>query len=85
MATGNESKIDTKLFSSTADAVAASVKEIDRLCQEWSKAMTGLRGEWHPGTMVFGFLFGVAASWISARIPAAKAGKLEVTEALRFV
>jgi len=45
----------------------------------------GLRGEWHPGTMVFGFLFGVAASWISARIPAAKAGKLEVTEALRFV
>ena len=45
----------------------------------------GLRGEWHPGTMVFGFLFGVTASWISARIPAAKAGKLEVTEALRFV
>jgi len=45
----------------------------------------GLRGEWHPGIMAFGFLFGVAASWISARIPAAKAGKLEVTEALRFV
>ncbi len=45
----------------------------------------GLRGEWHPGTMAFGFFFGVAASWISARIPAAKAGKLEVTEALRFV
>ncbi|MDD3982018.1 MAG: FtsX-like permease family protein [Spirochaetia bacterium] len=45
----------------------------------------GLRGEWHPGTMAFGFLFGVIASWISARIPAAKAGKLEVTEALRFV
>ena len=46
MATGNESKIDTKLFSSTADAVASSVKEIDRLCQEWNKTMTGLRGEW---------------------------------------
>jgi putative ABC transport system permease protein len=45
----------------------------------------GLRGEWHPGTMLFGFLFGVTASWISARIPASKAGKLEVTEALRFV
>ncbi len=45
----------------------------------------GLRGEWHPGTMAFSFFFGVAASWFSARIPARKAGKLEVTEALRFV
>ncbi len=44
-----------------------------------------LRGEWHPSTMVTGFLFGVIASWISSRIPAKKAGKLEVTDALHFV
>ncbi|HWP68831.1 MAG TPA: FtsX-like permease family protein [Rectinemataceae bacterium] len=44
-----------------------------------------LRGEWHPATMAAGFIFGVAASWLSARIPAKKAGKLEVTDALHFV
>jgi ABC-type lipoprotein release transport system permease subunit len=44
-----------------------------------------IRGEWHPAVIAAGFAFGVLASWISARIPAAKAGKLEVTEALRFV
>lgn len=44
-----------------------------------------LRGEWHPSTMATGFLFGVIASWISSRIPAKKAGKLEVTDALHFV
>ena len=44
-----------------------------------------IRGEWHFSVIAMGFVFGVLASWISARIPAAKAGKLEVTEALRFV
>ncbi len=44
-----------------------------------------LHGEWHPATMAAGFLFGVAASWLSARIPAKKAGRLEVTDALHFV
>ncbi|MHB9152221.1 MAG: ABC transporter permease [Spirochaetales bacterium] len=44
-----------------------------------------LHGEWHPSTMLAGFLFGVIASWISARIPAKKAAKLEVTDALHFV
>jgi ABC-type lipoprotein release transport system permease subunit len=44
-----------------------------------------IRGEWHPAIIAAGFVFGVLASWISARIPASKAGKLEVTEALRFV
>ena len=44
-----------------------------------------LHGEWHPSTMMAGFLFGVVASWISARIPAKKAAKLEVTDALHFV
>ena len=44
-----------------------------------------LHGEWHPSTMMTGFIFGVIASWLSARIPAKKAGKLEVTDALHFV
>lgn len=44
-----------------------------------------LHGEWHPATMAAGFVFGILASWLSARIPAKKAGKLEVTDALHFV
>jgi putative ABC transport system permease protein len=44
-----------------------------------------LQGEWHPATIGIGFAFGVLASWLSARIPASKAGKFEVTDALRFV
>ncbi len=44
-----------------------------------------MRGEWHPAIMAAGFAFGVAASWISARIPAKRAGRLEITDALRFV
>ncbi|MCX7028153.1 MAG: ABC transporter permease [Spirochaetes bacterium] len=44
-----------------------------------------IRGEWHPSIIAAGFIFGVLASWISARIPASRAGRLEVTEALRFV
>lgn len=46
MATGNESKIDTALFASVADSIASSVKEMDRLCQEWNGIMAGLRSEW---------------------------------------
>jgi putative ABC transport system permease protein len=44
-----------------------------------------LRGEWHISTIMMGFIFGVLASWASARIPSSKAGKLEITDALRFV
>jgi len=44
-----------------------------------------LYGEWNPGTMVFGFLFGMIVSFISARIPAKRAAKMQVTDALRFV
>jgi len=44
-----------------------------------------LRGEWHPATILFGVCFGIVASWIAARIPARKASKIEVTDALRFV
>jgi len=42
-------------------------------------------GEWNFKTMVAGFLFGLVVAFVSARIPAKKASKLEVTEALRFV
>jgi putative ABC transport system permease protein len=44
-----------------------------------------LQGEWHPATIAIGFIFGVLASWISARIPASKAATFEITDALRFV
>ncbi len=44
-----------------------------------------LRGEWHPQMIAMAFAFGVFASWISARIPARKAARLEVTDALHFV
>lgn len=44
-----------------------------------------LRGEWHPAMILFGAVFGIAASWVAARIPAKKASKIEVTDALRFV
>jgi ABC-type lipoprotein release transport system permease subunit len=43
-----------------------------------------LRGEWNPGTMAFGFLFGIAVSLIAAQVPARKAARLEPTDALRF-
>lgn len=46
MATGNETKIDTKLFAATADTLAACTKELERLCGDWGKTMTSLRSEW---------------------------------------
>lgn len=47
--------------------------------------MGRLYGEWNFGNMVFGFLFGLFVSFISARIPAKRAAKMQVTDALRFV
>ncbi len=44
-----------------------------------------LRGEWNPGTAAFGFVFGILVAFLSARIPARRAARLEVTDALRFV
>jgi putative ABC transport system permease protein len=44
-----------------------------------------LYGEWNPATMLFGFIFGLVVAFIAARIPAKRAAKLEVTDALRFV
>jgi len=50
-----------------------------------SLPITGvLRGEWNPGALAFGFLFGVAVSLVSAQIPARKAAGFEPTDALRF-
>lgn len=46
MATGNESKIDTKLFASTADAIANATKELNRLFGEWNKTMNSVRSAW---------------------------------------
>jgi putative ABC transport system permease protein len=43
-----------------------------------------IHGEWNPGTMITGFLFGVVVSLIAALVPARKAAKLEPTSALRF-
>jgi len=43
-----------------------------------------LYGEWNPATMAFGFAFGIVVAFVSARIPAKRAARLEVTDALRF-
>ena len=37
------------------------------------------------GGLILGFVFGVVVSFIAARIPARRAARLEVTDALRFV
>ncbi len=42
-------------------------------------------GEWNPQTFLFVFVFGVIVSAVASVIPARKAAKIEVTEALRFV
>jgi putative ABC transport system permease protein len=44
-----------------------------------------LYGELRPSTFVVGIAFGLLASWLAARIPAKRAGKLEPTDALKFV
>lgn len=41
-------------------------------------------GEWNPATLAAGLVFGLAVSLVAARIPAKHAGRLEVTDALRF-
>jgi ABC-type lipoprotein release transport system permease subunit len=48
--------------------------------------MTGLvYGEFRPLAYALGFAFGLIASWLAARIPAKRAGRLEPIDALRFV
>jgi WXG100 family type VII secretion target len=50
MADGNESRIDTKLFVSTADAVGTVTKEFESCFQDWGKIMQSLRGNWQGDT-----------------------------------
>jgi putative ABC transport system permease protein len=62
--------------------------DLDRWMQNMATAavpISGLlRGAWNPGTMAVGFVFGLAVSLVSARIPARMAARLEPTAALRF-
>ena len=50
MASGTESKIDTRLFVATADTVGAVSKDLESCFQEWGKIMQGMRGYWHGDT-----------------------------------
>ena len=42
-------------------------------------------GEWNLTTILSGFLFGLIVAFLSARIPAKRASKMQVTDALRFI
>ena len=46
----SETRIDTKLFVSTAEAVGAVAKELEGCFQEWGKVMQSLRGHWQGDT-----------------------------------
>lgn len=50
MATGSESRIDTKLFAATAQSVGNIAKQMNGYCQEWNKTMNTLRGAWQGDT-----------------------------------
>ena len=50
MATGTESKIDTKLFVATADSVGTVSKDLESCFREWGKIMQGMRGYWQGDT-----------------------------------
>ena len=50
MATGTESKIDTKLFVATADSVGNIAKELESCFADWAKIMQGLRSNWQGDT-----------------------------------
>jgi ABC-type lipoprotein release transport system permease subunit len=44
-----------------------------------------LYGEWNPDQMVVAVIIGILIALYASRSPAKRAGKLEVTNALRFV
>jgi WXG100 family type VII secretion target len=50
MAISGESKIDTKLFQTTADTVGTIAKELSNGFQDWTKLMQGMRGYWQGDT-----------------------------------
>ena len=50
MAGGTETKIDTVLFASTAEAVGNVAKEMQICFQDWSKIMQSLRANWKGDT-----------------------------------
>jgi uncharacterized protein YukE len=50
MATGSESKIDTKLFVATADSVGTVTKELDSCFQDYGKTMQSMLGYWQGDT-----------------------------------
>ncbi len=50
MATGSDTRIDTRLFAATADTLGGVAKQMDGYCQEWNKTMGTLRGVWQGDT-----------------------------------
>jgi WXG100 family type VII secretion target len=50
MATGSESKIDTKLFMATADSVGTITKELESCFQDYNKTMQSMRSYWQGDT-----------------------------------
>jgi len=50
MATGTESRIDTRLFAATADSVSGVAKDLESCFSEWVKIMQGLRSSWQGDT-----------------------------------
>lgn len=69
-------------LASTGISIGALVGKVDM----GGLPLSGtLYGEWNPATIAFGFVFGLVVAFVAARIPARRAAKLEVTDALRFV
>lgn len=50
MAATGESKIDTKLFVSTAETLGTVAKEMEACFADWTKTMQSLRGNWQGDT-----------------------------------
>ncbi|MDR0818226.1 MAG: WXG100 family type VII secretion target [Oscillospiraceae bacterium] len=50
MTTSGETKINTKLFSDTAETIGDTVKKMSGHCNEWSTAANSLRGTWQGDT-----------------------------------
>jgi len=50
MATGTDSKIDTRLFLATAETTAKVAKDLETCFQDWAKVMQSLRGNWQGDT-----------------------------------